>query len=122
VFQKLEDIDVWKRGCALAVAIYRLGEREPLCKDWALRDQMRRSAISIPSNIAEGYERNSRMEFRRFLFIAKGSCGELRTQLHILAELNLLPLKDVNTLIQECISVSSMIQGLASRISSQLSK
>jgi four helix bundle protein len=71
-FKKLEDIDVWKRGCRLAVSIYKMTVKSPFDKDWGLRDQIRRSSVSIPSNIAEGYERNSLAEFRRFLLIAKG--------------------------------------------------
>jgi len=96
-FKKLEDIDAWKRGCRLAVEIYKLTMEEPIAKDWGLRDQLRRSAVSVPSNIAEGYERNSNREFRRFLFIAKGSCGELRTQLYILKALELSLSTDVDS-------------------------
>jgi len=74
VFRKVEDIEVWKRACRLAVDLYSLCDQEPLAKDWGLRDQLRRAAVSIASNIAEGYERNSQAEFRRYLLIAKGSC------------------------------------------------
>ncbi|NQU05857.1 MAG: four helix bundle protein [Calditrichaeota bacterium] len=111
-FKKLEDIDVWKRGCRLAVSIYKITVKSPFDKDWGLRDQIRRSSVSIPSNIAEGYERNSPAEFRRFLLIAKGSCGELRTQLYILKALDLLESTEIESLINECIELSSMIQSL----------
>ncbi len=94
--------------------IYKLTQLEPIRKDWGLRDQLRRSAVSIASNIAEGYERNSTAEFKRFLLIAKGSCGELRTQLYILKALNLSIDYDINSLIEECREISSMIQGLIS--------
>jgi four helix bundle protein len=63
MFKKVEEIEAWKRACRLAVEIYRLCEIEPLSKDWGLLDQLRRAAVSIASNIAEGYERNSRAEF-----------------------------------------------------------
>jgi four helix bundle protein len=111
-FNKLEEIEVWKRGCRLAVDVYKLTSCEKLSKEWGLRDQIRRSSISIPSNIAEGFERDSTAEFKRFLQIAKGSCGELRTQLYILKALELLNPKDVENFLTECIEISSMIQSL----------
>ena len=113
MFRKLEDIEVWKRARGLAVSIYKLAMQEPLCRDWGLRDQMQRSAVSIASNIAEGYERNSQVEFRLFLHIAKGSSGELETQLLILKDLNLISESDINDLIRECSEIRRMIGGLA---------
>lgn len=74
-----EDIEVWKKSVTLCEKIYLLSEKSPLNKDFELRDQIRRSAISIlPSKIAEGFERESNNQFIYFLIIAKGSCGELR--------------------------------------------
>ncbi len=116
MFSRIEDIDVWKRGCRLAVDIYRFTEVEPLSKDWGLRDQMRRSSVSIPSNVAEGFERNTQKEFRRFLFIAKGSCAELRTQLYIVKALEKISHDLVTPLIEECKEVSAMLQSLASKL------
>lgn len=75
-----EDLDVWKRWCRLSVALYR--ELEAV-KNWGFRDQITRSGLSVPSNIAEGFERDSAAEIARFLTIAKGSCGELNTQIYI---------------------------------------
>jgi len=72
--------------------------------------------VSIASNIAEGYERNSRLEFRRFLIIAKGSCGELKTQLYIIKALGVLPAGELDGLIQEASEISLMIGGLASSL------
>ena len=73
-FEKLE---VWQRACRLAVAVYKVMTG---CPDYGLKDQMTRAAVSIASNIAEGAERQSAKEFVRFLYIAKGSAAELRTQ------------------------------------------
>jgi len=116
LFKRIEEIEVWKRGCRLAIDIYRVAEKGPLAKNWGLRDQIQRAAISISSNIAEGYERDSSAEFRRFLLIAKGSCGELRTQLYIIQALGLVSDEDVKPLIKECIEISSMLKSLASQI------
>ena len=71
---KFEDLKVWKEGMRLASSVY---ERLQTVTDFGLRDQMQRAAVSIPSNIAEGFERGSNKEFIRFLHIAKGSCAEL---------------------------------------------
>jgi four helix bundle protein len=119
-FKKFEDMEVWKRACKLAVDIYKLTNQSELQKDWGLRDQIRRSAISISSNIAEGFERNSNTEFKRFLLISKGSCGELRSQLYILKALSLLPKQEVGIMIDECAEISSMIQSLIHHIKSSI--
>jgi len=111
-FKKLEEIEVWKRSRLLAIEVYRRCGNSPIAKDWGLWDQIKRSAISIPSNIAEGYERDSNPEFKRFLLIAKGSCAELRTQLDIADELNLIPKDAADYLLKECIEISSMLQRL----------
>ncbi len=116
MFSKLEEIEVWKRGCRLAVNVYKLTAEGSFSKDWGLRDQVRRSAISIPSNIAEGYERSSNNEFRRFLMIAKGSCGELRTQLLISKAIGYESNDEMKNILQECTEISSMIQGLFNKL------
>jgi len=117
-FKRFEDMDAWKRACRLAVEVYQLTNQSELQKDWGLRDQVRRSAISISSNIAEGFERNSNAEFKRFLLIAKGSCGELRSQLYILKALDLLEKKGISRLITECTEISSMLQRLIRHLKS----
>ena len=108
-----EELEVWKRASRLAVSV--LAEVESL-KIYALRDQMVRASTSIPSNIAEGAERGSDREFRRFLSIAKGSCGELRTQLYIAQRSGALAAEAVQPLIQESREISSMIEGLRRRL------
>ena len=74
--QKFEDLNVWKESVKLSVNIYKALKN---CKDFGLRDQIQRSAVSIPSNISEGFDRKGNKEFIQFLYIAKGSCSELRT-------------------------------------------
>ena len=75
-----EDLDIWKEAMKICKDVYSLFKE---CKDYGLKDQIQRSAVSIPSNIAEGYERKGSKETIQFLYIAKGSCGEMRTQLYL---------------------------------------
>lgn len=84
------DLKVYQESKQLAVEIYKLTNNEDLKKDYGLKDQIQRSAVSIPSNIAEGCERGSDKEFIRFLNIAKGSLAELITQLEIAYEIGYL--------------------------------
>lgn len=81
--EKIEDIVVWQNAVKLCNTIYDITDKNLFSKDYSLKDQIRRSAISVPSNIAEGFERESNRQFVYFLLIAKGSVGELKTQLHI---------------------------------------
>jgi four helix bundle protein len=109
-FQSFEDLEVWQRGCRLAVAVFKTFAS---CRNYTMQDQVQRAALSVPSNVAEGYERNSNKEFVRFLNIAKGSCGELRTQLYISRKLEFLKKSDFDHLIGEAKEISAMLHGLA---------
>ena len=81
-----KELQVWQLAKELAVLVYDATETGRVAKDFGLKDQMRRAAVSIPSNIAEGDERDTNKDFVRFLYIAKGSPAELRTQLEIALE------------------------------------
>ena len=107
-YQSFEKLEVWKRACRLAVAV-SCALRES--RHFALRDQMQRAAISIPSNIAEGAERDSRQDFIRFLRIAKGSAAELRTQSYIARKLDLITKTNADKFVQETKELSAMLQG-----------
>ena len=109
MIKSFEDLDVWKRAARLAVDVYKAFMD---CKDFGFKDQVTRSAVSIASNIAEGYDRGSNNEFLRFLRIAKGSCGELRTQLYIALEIGYLGEEEGRRLIGETREISSMLGGL----------
>src|ERR1700750_1565796 len=108
-YQSFEDLEVWQRGCRLTVDIFNAFAE---CKNFSFRDQIQRSALSIPSNVAEGSERGSTKDFAHFLNIAKGSCGELRTQLYIARKLDFVTKSDFDTLIAESKQLSAMLEGL----------
>ena len=108
-YHSFEHLDVWKRSCDLAVDIYA---KLKCCREYGLKDQMTRSAVSIPSNIAEGAERNSKPDFVRFLHIAKGSAAELRTQVYIAHQIGLLSEQTTEDLVNELLEIASMLQGL----------
>ena len=112
-YKSLESLEVWQRACRLAVEIFE----EFRSRDFInLKNQIERSALSIPSNIAEGAERGGVKEFSQFLKIAKGSCGELRTQLYIAAKLKSLESQKSKSLIEESKEISAMIEGLRKSI------
>jgi four helix bundle protein len=106
---KFEDLDAWKISMRLTVKIYELMRD---CRDFGFKDQIQRAAVSIPSNIAEGFERQTNKEFIHFLFIAKGSCGELRTQLYLAKELKYIERSDFDTLLDNVKHISSMLFNL----------
>jgi four helix bundle protein len=108
-YRSFEDLEVWQKACRLAVRIY--GALQD-CKDYGLKDQMTRAAVSIASNIAEGAERDSRAEFIRFLHIAKGSAAELRTQVYIGSRIQIISDALQRELTDELKSISSMIHAL----------
>lgn len=107
--QSFEKLDVWKRSAALAVRVYEILNE---CRDFGLKDQMTRSAVSVPSNIAEGAERDSTKEFVRFLHIAKGSTAELRTQIYIASRIGVLSKTQQEELTSELKEISSMLHAL----------
>lgn len=109
MYQSYEDLEVWQKAVALSVRIY--GNFES-CRDYGFKDQICRAAVSVPSNIAEGMERDSKKETVHFLHIAKGSCAELRTQLLIASKIGYIKLPDFERSKQDAESVSRMLHGL----------
>ena len=81
-FKSFEDIVVWQLGRELVLKIYALTRQGAFARDYGLKDQIQRAAVSVPSNIAEGFERDGNKEFVKFLYIAKGSVGEVRSLLY----------------------------------------
>lgn len=110
-----EDLDVWKRATRLSVEIYRYFSGN---RDFGFRDQITRSGLSVPSNIAEGYERRSGREDAQFLNCAKGSAGELRTQVYIGQAIGYIDKETAERWISECKGISRMINAMIkSRVS-----
>lgn len=105
-----KDLEVWKLACRLAIRLYRDLNG---CKDFGLKDQMTRAAVSIASSIAEGAERASNADFNRFLNIAKGSAAELRTQVYIAARIGVLTPDQQSTHIADLKKISAMLHALA---------
>ena len=107
--ESLEKLDVWKRACRLSVDLYKLMSSS---REYGFRDQITRAALSIPSNIAEGYERETDRTRIQFLKIAKGSCGELWTQLMTGRAAGFIEPESGKRLEDEVRAISKMIWGL----------
>ncbi|GAB3108679.1 four helix bundle protein [Aestuariicella hydrocarbonica] len=104
-----ENLEVWKRSRALAIQVYQTLSH---CRDFGFKDQITRSALSVPSNIAEGCERMSGKERRRFLDIAKGSIGEFKTQADIGIAVGFIPDEIGKRWLAEASELSKMLKGL----------
>ena len=106
---RFEDLEVWKKSARLGADIYR--ELKNL-KDYGFKDQITRSGLSVPSNIAEGFERESQKENLKFLSYAKGSYGELRCQIYIEMDIEYIPKDMGKRWIGEATEISAMLGGL----------
>lgn len=107
-----EDLDIWRDARALTNRIYAITGDAGFAKDFGLRDQIRRAAVSVMSNIAEGFERGGNQEFMQFLYIAKGSCGEVRAQLYVAKDQGYLSAPQSAELIDTARRLSAMISNL----------
>jgi four helix bundle protein len=106
---KFEDIFAWQKAGKLTIEIYRISIN---CKDFGFLNQIQRASVSIMNNIAEGFERNTNKEFRNFLFIAKGSCAEVRSMLYIAIRLNYINNDQFEDLSRQTIEISKLLSGL----------
>lgn len=117
--EKFQDLVAWQKARVLTAEIYQLTTQGPFARDFGLRDQIQRAAVSVMSNIAEGFERGSRAEFHQFLVIAKGSCAELRSQLYTALDVSYIhneTFERVSLLAEE---VSRILGGLRSSVARQ---
>jgi len=110
------DLIVWQKAMALVTEIYKITKSFPRREDYGLTSQVRRCAVSIPSNIAEGYGRHSRNEYIRFLQIALGSLYELQTQLEIAVNLEYLKKEEFDSLYESTREVERMLSVLIKRL------
>ncbi len=106
---EFERLEVWKRSARLSANVYKYFLKS---NDFGFKDQITRSGLSIPSNIAEGYERPTSKDTIKFLFYAKGSCAELRTQIYIGIEINYIGKEIGSSWVKETQEISKMLQGL----------
>lgn len=108
-FTKFEDIVVWQKSKDLTFEIYSIFS---VCKDYGFKDQIQRASVSIMNNIAEGYERKSNKEFKQFLYISKGSSGEVRSMLILALDLKYIKMEDYEKLGNASIEIAKMLSGL----------
>ena len=111
--ETFEDLRVWQQGIELVKQIYLITREGEISRDFGLRDQLRRAAVSVPTNVAEGFERYSRKEYVNFLNIAKGSAGEVRSLLRVALEVGYL---DNNTYCR----LYDLAKGLSRMLASQI--
>lgn len=112
----IEDYEALNRAVDLTVEVYRLAKKLPDEERYALSEQMRRAAVSIPCHIAEGQSSGSYKEFAKFLYLAKGSESELRTQLYICTKLGYLNREDTKEARELCVEIECMLSGLITKI------
>ena len=108
-FERFEEIIAWQKAKEMTTQIYTLLKDN---KDYGFKDQIQRSSVSIMNNIAEGFERRSNIEFRQFLFIAKSSCGEVRSMLYLARSLDYLSESDFINLLNNSVEISKTLSGL----------
>jgi four helix bundle protein len=113
---RFEELIAWQKARELTGEIYRASRIAPFCRDYGLCDQIRRAAVSVMSNIAEGFERSRDGEFHQFLSIAKGSCGEVRCQLYIARDVGYLDETVFEDLRHRAEEVSRIIGGLRAAV------
>ena len=107
--ERFEEIVSWQKARKLTIIVYRIFKDN---RDFGYRDQIQRVSVSVMNNIAEGFERKSNAEFRKFLFIAKGSCGEVRSMIYLAKDLNYISEANFKILLGKAIEISKTISGL----------
>jgi len=106
--EKFEDIIAWKKGKDLTLVVYNIFSK---CKDFSFKNQIERASVSIMNNIAEGFERRTNKELKNFLFISKGSAGEVRSMLYLGLELKYITEKDFKKMYNMSIEISRLLSG-----------
>jgi four helix bundle protein len=115
--ERFEDLIAWRKARGLTRRVYEVTRRGDFGRDYALSRQMQRAAISVMSNIAEGFERGSRGEFAHFLFVAKASCAEVRCQLYVARDIGYISESELTDLLAQAEEVARIIGGLRVAVS-----
>ena len=110
--RRFEEIEAWQHARSLVHAVYGVSADGKFARDFALLNQIRRAAISVMSNIAEGFERGGNKEFLQFLAVAKGSCGELRSQLYVACDQGYIKTADFDRFAEDAMRTSRMVAGM----------
>ena len=114
--QRFEDLIAWQKARVLTTEIYRSTGQGSFARDFGLRDQIQRAAVSVMSNIAEGFDRGSRAEFHQFLVIAKASCAEVRSQLYVAFDIGHIAEPEFDRLRDQTEELSRVIGGLRATV------
>lgn len=117
--ERFEDLIAWQKARQLTVEIYQITAHGEFAKDFGLRDQIRRAAVSAMSNIAEGFDRASRSEFHQYLVIAKASCAEVRSQLYVALDVGYIDQEKFDTVNSNTCELSKIIGGLRAAVQKQ---
>lgn len=117
--ERFEDLIAWQKSRELTTRIYTLSQNGNFARDYGLRDQIRRAAVSVMSNLAEGFERGGRAEFHQFLVVAKGSCAEVRSQLFVALDVGYISEEEFEQAVGQATEVARIIGGLRSAVSKQ---
>jgi four helix bundle protein len=107
--EKFEQFQIWQKSKELTLNIYQLFANS---KDYSFKDQIQRASVSIMNNVAEGFERKGKREFKKFLYIAKGSCAEIRSMLYLANDLGYINKSEFDKLFKLSIEISKMLSGL----------
>jgi four helix bundle protein len=117
MIKRFEDLEVWQLSRVLVKEIYQITLKAEFQKDFGLKDQVRRCAVSIMANISEGFEQKTQKEFINFLFIAKGSCGELRSHFYIALDLGYINQETFENFQNQAITISKSLSGFIKYLS-----
>ena len=120
--ERFEDLIAWQKARELTRQIYNVTAKKPFSSDFGLREQIQRAAVSIMSNLAEGFERGSSSEFHQFIVIAKASCAEVRSQLYTALDISYITKEEFNVVNNLAAEVSRIIGGLKVTVNKQRTK
>ena len=117
---RFEDLTAWQKARAFCANVHRLTSAGELQKNYGFRDQIQRAAVSIMSNLAEGFDRASRKEFHKFIVVAKGSCAEVRSLLYVALDAGLISKEDFHAAMRDAQELARILAGLRTAVSRQI--